>query len=144
MGRTITVEHGGKTYGGQVGTIESTTFGTTDHGIVTAMLHVKFDGGGIGVGGMVLDTPRKDEVGKSLGREGSAYGLDLLMWIMRTVGVDRWEKLPGKQVIVLFDGGRSSYLGSTSVGIAHITDEREVLILDDHAKTWREREEAAR
>lgn len=142
--RRITVEHGGKTYGGQVGTIGSTSFGTEDHGIVTAMLHVKFDGGGIGVGGFCLDTAVQDEAGKFLRREGTAFGLDHLMALMHTVGVDRWEQMPGRQAIVLFDdGGRGSYLGSTSVGIAHITDEKRVLILREHAQLWLDRESEA-
>jgi len=116
-----TIEHKGKTYSGQIGTIKSTSLGTRDHGIMTAMLHVEWKGGGIGVGGYCLDEPRKD---------GSGKHLDHIMRILETVGVDRWEQLPGKQVLVLFEG--SGGWGSTSCGIAGITNEK-VLDLKDHA-----------
>ncbi|WNT44965.1 hypothetical protein SEA_ABBYDAISY_72 [Arthrobacter phage AbbyDaisy] len=119
---TTTVEHGSKTYSGRIGTIKRTSFGFEDHGIVTAYLHVEWPGGGIGAGGYTLDSPRKNEDGKHVGRFGSAYGMDHIMRILETVGVDTWEKLPGKQVIVLFEG--PSIWGSTSCGIAGITTEK--------------------
>ncbi|MFS0715500.1 hypothetical protein ABC337_04860 [Arthrobacter sp. 1P04PC] len=128
-----TVEHEGKTYSGQIGTIKSTSLGTQDPGIMTAMLHIEWKGGGIGVGGYTLDEPRKDDDGKHLGRFGTAYGLDHIMRILETVGVDRWEQLPGKQVIVLFEG--KGGLGSISCGIAGITNEK-VLDIKSHASSF--------
>jgi hypothetical protein len=102
MTRTITVEHNGTTYYGHIATVESTTLGIEDHGIVTAHLHLKWDSAGIGVGGYCLDTPVKDENGKFLRREGTAYGMDHLMRLTQTVGVSTWERLKGASVIVLF------------------------------------------
>jgi len=128
--RKITVEHHGTTYYGQVATIESTTLGTEDHGILTAYLHCSGDGWGIGVGGYGLDT--YDEAQKK--RVPTAYGLDHIVQLARTAGVGRWEDLPGTQVIVLFTS--ESSLGSTAAGIAHISDEKRVLILKEHAQTW--------
>jgi len=132
-----TIEHDSKTYSGQIGTIKRTTLGTESHGIVTAMLHIEWKGGGIGVGGYCLDEPKKDAAGKHVGRFGTAYGLDHIMRILETVGVDRWEDLPGKQVIVLFEG--SGGWGSTSCGIAGITNEK-VLDIKAHAESFRAEE----
>ena len=136
MSREITIEHNGQTYYGQVATIGSTTLGVEDHGIVTAYLHCDGDGWGIGVGGMCLDTPVKDEDGRFLRREGTGYGLDHIMQLVRTVGAESWEKCTGCEVIVLFE--RKGAWGQTAKGIAHIRDEERVLILAEHAAQWAE------
>lgn len=131
----ITVEHDGITYGGQLATIKSTALGYEDHGILTAFIHCEWKGGGIGVGGFCLD----ESTGKpDYARRGTAYGLDHLIRIMETVGVGRWEQLPGKHVIVLFKG--ESTLGATSEGIANALDPSKVLLLAKHAADWRDRE----
>ena len=132
--RTITIEHDGTTYGGQIGTIRSTALGYEDHGILTASLTVEWPGGGVSVGGFVLDEPR-DREAKEYTRVGTAYGLDHIIRIIETVGVEKWEDLVGKQVIVLFAG--KSWLGAMSVGIAHATDESKVFVLKEHADQWR-------
>jgi hypothetical protein len=106
--RSITVEHNGETYTGQIMLIEST----------------------------MLGAPVKGEDGRFSHREGTAYGLDLIVQILRTVGVGSWEQLVGKHVIVLFKG--RSLLGGTSAGIASLVDDR-VLILKDHAAAWSDR-----
>lgn len=133
--RSITIDNGGVEYGGQIGTITSTRLGWEDRGILTANLVIEWPGGGVSVGGFSLDTPR-DREAKDYERIGTAFGLDHIMWIMRTVGVEKWEALVGKQVIVLFEG-KSSW-GAQSVGIASTTDEKQVLVLKDHAKMWQE------
>lgn len=132
--RTITIEHAGKSYGGQIGTIKSTRLGFEDHGILTTSLTVEWQGGAIGVGGFCLDEP-KDREAKDYSRRGTAYGLDHIIRIIETVGVAKWEDLVGKQVIVLFEG--ASLWGAISVGIASTTDDDKVLILKDHADEWR-------
>lgn len=134
-----TIQHEGKTYAGQIGTIKSTQLGVQDHGVMTATLNVEWSGGGIGVGGYTLDSPRKDDNGKFLGRIGTAYGLDHVMRLLETVGVDRWEQMPGKQVIVLFEG--EGGWGSISCGIAGITNEK-VFDVKAHVKEFLELEEA--
>ena len=130
--RTITVDHDGKTYAGEIMRIEKTHLGMEDHGIVTAFIHCKAKGSGIGVGGFGLDKPVRVN-GKFSHREGTGYGLDHLMQFVRTVGVDSWEKLVGQHVIVLY-AGRAG-LGGMSVGIASLTGDR-VFILKDHAEKW--------
>jgi hypothetical protein len=137
----ITIEHNGVTYGGEIMQIESTSLTREDHGIFTAYLHCKGGSTGVSVGGYCLDTPVKDEDGKFLHREGgkflhregTGYGLDHIIRIMETIGVSRWENLPGKHVVVLFEG--TSAWGSTSKGIASLTGDR-VLILSEHADLW--------
>lgn len=121
MSTKITVEHDGKTYEGNVGTIESTFLGTEDHGIVSVMLNFKFEHGGVGVGGYGLDTPENTEDGKTR-RVGTAYGLDHIMRIM---------------AIILYAG--SAGWGGRSIGIASLTDSDRVLILEDHAQAWKDR-----
>jgi hypothetical protein len=139
MTRTITVEHGGTSYAGQLAKIDSTMLGREDHGILTAFLYCSWHGGGVGVGGFALDRFERAEGSEVRGeRVGTAYGLDHLVQLMRTVGVDSWEKLPGEQVIVLFDG--DGMIGSRAVGIASVLDETRVLILSEHAEAWQARE----
>jgi hypothetical protein len=141
--RTILIEHDGATYHGQLARIDSTRLGWEDHGILTAYLNCSWASGGIGVGGFCLDTPQSREKRDAgdYSRKGTAYGLDHLMRLMETVGVDRWEKLPGQQVLVLFED--SGGPGSISVGIANALDEDKVLVLQQHAEAWR-RTEATR
>lgn len=140
MSRTITVEHNGTTYYGKVAKVESTHLGTEDHGILTAYLHCSGDGWGIGVGGYGLDEPFHDDEGKFLGRRPTAYGFDHVLHLARTVGAPSWEKLPGCEVLVLFKTPNS--VGVTAAGIAHISDEKRVFILKDHADEWLGREGA--
>lgn len=137
MARQITVEHNGTTYYAKVARIKSTHLGTEDHGILTAYLHCDGDGWGIGVGGYGLDQPVEVD-GKFSHREPTAYGFDHVIQMARTVGAPSWEALPGREVLVLFDSPNS--LGATAKGIAHISDEKRVLILKDHADSWKARE----
>jgi hypothetical protein len=139
-GRKLTIEHNGVTYGGQIGTISATRLGYQDHGILTADLTVDWPGGGVSVGGFVLDEP-KDREGRDYTRRGTAYGLDHVIRLMETVGVAKWEDLRGRQVVVLFEGG--SAWGAQSVGIASTTDEDKVFVLKEHAAQWRAEGDAA-
>ncbi len=140
--RTITVEHNGTAYYGHLARIDSTSLGWEDHGILTAYLHCSWPGGGVGVGGFCLDSPkgRAARDAGDYGRKGTAYGLDHLMRLMETVGVERWEKLPGQQVIVLFEEKNS--LGLSSKGIAGALNDK-VLILAEHAAEWMAAADAA-
>lgn len=140
MARTITVEHNGSTYYGKVARITSTHLGGEDHGILTAYLHCEGDGWGIGVGGYGLDQPVTID-GKFSHREPTAYGFDHVVQLYRTVGAESWEKVVGREVLVLFNSPNS--WGSTAEGIAHISDEKRVLILKDHAEEWKARESEA-
>ncbi|WP_372699397.1 hypothetical protein [Arthrobacter sp. JSM 101049] len=134
---TVSIEHNGKTYTGQPATIKGTALQFEDHGIFTAWLHLEWKGGGIGVGGYCLDTPEKDDNGKFARRVGTGYGADHIMRVIETVGASSWEKLPGREVFVLFEG--KSLWGSTAAGLAGVTNEK-VLILKEHAESWSEKE----
>ncbi len=76
--------------------IESTNLGTEDHGCMTFYLMLDYGGAGQGFGGYVLD--EFDKEAKT--RRGTAYGTEAIRRVLETVGVSRWEKLPGTPVRV--------------------------------------------
>lgn len=140
--RTITLNHNGTTYYGQVAKIKSTTF-ALDDSFITASLNVEGDGWGTSAGGLVLDQPVHDDGGKFIERRPTAFGLDFIKHLVITVGASKWEQLPGREVIVLYDTEHP--WGRIAVGIAHISDESKVLIFTEHAEKWKaELEEAVR
>ncbi len=90
------------------GKILSTTLGYEDHGIFTFCLHLDFGGSGQGAGSYALDSYRKD-LGK---RVGTASGMDMIIAILNTVGVETWEELKGKYIRVKHDGERVHAIGN--------------------------------
>ena len=132
--RTIRVEHNGKIYSGHIAKIDSTTLGYEAHGILTAYLNLSWGSSGIAIGGYSLDTPKEGR--RDFARVGTAYGLDHLIRIMETVGVEKWEALKGQQVIVLFEGDNDNTWGMKAAGIAGMLNDR-VFILSEHAEAWR-------
>lgn len=127
-----TVTHNGQRYSASVMTIESTRLGLEDHGIMSAMLHCKGNGGGTGVGGYGLDTFDKEKDR----RVGHAFGLEWLMRVMSTVGVEQWEKLPGSRVLVLYPySDRHLFWGQVAVGIANV-DTGKALIFKELSAEW--------
>ena len=139
MTKKILVEHNGRDYKGQIGTIRSTRLGYgNEHGVMDASLDIRGDGWGVGVGGYCLDEPEARDDYSNHKRIGSAYGLDHVIRIMETVGVEDWEKLVGKDVIVLFED-RAGW-GGLSVGIAGVTNDN-VLIFTEHAQEWKDKED---
>jgi hypothetical protein len=133
MERSLSISHGGKEYTGYLATIKSTMLGWEDHGILTAYLMCEWPSSGIGVGGYCLDettgTPKYDRV-------GTAYGLDHIMHLIKTVGVNKWEDIPGKHVVVLFEGRGGT--GGIAAGIAHATNDK-IFICEEHAALWRDK-----
>lgn len=71
-----------------------------DHGVLTIYLTVEGAGWGCNVGGYVIG---KGYLGAEK-FEGSAKGVEAMMRIMDTVGVDRWEDLTGKYVRIESEG----------------------------------------
>lgn len=124
---TITVD--GVAYQAHLAKITSTGLGdVADRGIFTASITCEWQGGGISpTGGYCLDTPVKDEDGKFLRRAGTGAGMDYISRILAVAGVDRWEKLVGCRVWVLFpDDGTGSW-GRESVGIASVDSDESLV-----------------
>ena len=90
--------------------IKSTFLGREDHGIPTCYLTLDYDGLVQGFGGYDLRFEGK--------------GIDFLMDVLKVVGVDSWEKLPGKYVKAEFDNSKVYRIG-------HITK-------DDWYEPWKE------
>ena len=76
--------------------IERTSLGIEDHGILTAVLGLDYGGVGQGFGGYSLDN-WSNEDGR---RVGTAYGMEFVSRILKTVGVEKWEDLKGKHIRV--------------------------------------------
>ena len=104
--------------------IVSTQLGGYDGGtlIMTCWLTLVGDGWGQGFGGYGLDRPltaqeRQDSPKRY--RAGTAYGMEFITRIIETVGVDKWEDLPGKYVRFRRDG-----VADRITAIGHITDDK--------------------
>ncbi len=100
--------------------IISTHLGFEDHGIFTFILTVQYgDNSCQGIGLIAMDTPNHDEQGKFIGRIATREGMQMIMDILETVGVDRWERLQHQHVRVEHEGW-----GSSATRIGHITEDR--------------------
>lgn len=98
--------------------IESTSLGGYDGGtsVMTCWLHLSYGGSGQGFGGYGLDEPYGDRAGIR-NRRGTAYGMEFITRIIATVGVDKWEDLPGKHIRV-----KAGY--DKVIAIGHIIEDR--------------------
>lgn len=83
--------------------IKSTYLGLEDHGLFTCFLNLDYGGSFQGFGGHSLTHPK--------------YGVEYLGRVLKTVGVDRWEELPGKVIRVKADHGAVYAIG-------HIIEDR--------------------
>ena len=119
----------GKKYSIILGQIEKTNLGYEEHGIFTAWLRVKGDTWGQVVGGYVLDTTKPDGGGD---REGTAYGLDLIIRILETLGVKQWESLIGVDVY-LIQNPKDQW--GQVLGIVGKNSSKP-LFFQDHLKNW--------
>lgn len=80
--------------------ITDTMLGREDHGIMTFSVYVHTEHYDCGVGGYGLDYyDRSKET-----RVFTAKGLEAISRILEVVGVDRWERLPGKYVRIKDNG----------------------------------------
>lgn len=104
----------------QIARVESTTLGIEDHGIFTAFLHCTFGGSGQGVGGYGLDEPVHED-GKFIGRRGTAYGMEWITRCIKACGVDSWEKIKGRTIMVYREDDSWS---SKIIGIGPLPTER--------------------
>lgn len=71
--------------------VGSTMLGEEDHGIFTCSLNIRGEGWGQGFGGYSLDQYDKEKKR----RIGTAYGLEFIKRILKTLEIETWEKLPG-------------------------------------------------
>lgn len=81
--------------------ITKTSLGYEDHGILTFGLGLDLAGGMFTTfGGYELDTYNKT----TKKRECHAYSMQLIVEIMKTVGVEKWEDLKGQYIRVVDEG----------------------------------------
>lgn len=111
----ITLEHNGKTYLGEIGTVERTMLGYEDHGIFTGALYFDFGGSGQGYGFRALSTK---------------YTYPWIAAILEVAGVREWERVKESKLVAL----RSESYG-TIEGIADLSGSQ-VMIADEHAKSY--------
>lgn len=96
--------------------IASTFLGIEDHGILTFFVHVEGAGWGQGVGGYALDGRQR----RTESRIGYGPGLLAMRKILETVGVEKWEDLPGTLIRVK----RIVWGSSTPPVIGHIIEDK--------------------
>lgn len=77
--------------------IKSTMLGVEDHGILTAFLHLDYGGAGQGFGGYGL---------------GGPFCSAWVERVLETVGVEKWEDLPGKHIRVKAEHSKVHEIGN--------------------------------
>lgn len=126
MNRTITIEVGGRTFRGEVATIESTMLGYEDHGILGLASSTM----GQSAGSYFLDDRLSPNHDNGPEPHGSAAGIDYIQRVLRVVGADSWEQLRGMRVIAL----RTQEFGVID-GLANVDDDR-TFVFQDWADEW--------
>jgi len=128
--RNPVIDIDGIEYEMEIANIEGTHLGFEDHGIFTAFLHLGGPSWGQAIGGLAFDAPEPESSPRykfGTHRRGRSAGMDMIIRICETVGVDRWEHVYRKKVYAL----RGDPLGRI-VGIANLdAPERKYLILED-------------
>ncbi len=86
--------------------ITSTMLGYEDHNIFTFVLNLDYGGTGQGAGLIALDAPVPREPGtwQSPHRVATAAGMQMIMDVLNTLEVRKWEDLPGKYIRVQTGG----------------------------------------
>ena len=90
--------------------IKSTMLGTEDHGLLTGYLFVEGPGWDCGFGGYAFDQWSNAENR----RYGTGFGTEFIAQVLKVVGVDKWEALPGKYIRIETEGwgGRILRIGN--------------------------------
>ena len=91
------------------GVIKSVSIGY-DHGCLTAWLYLDHENGSQGFGGYALDSPPESREGS--GRIPTVFAGYFINRVLETVGVDSWEKLPGRSIRVDADYGKVHRIGN--------------------------------
>jgi hypothetical protein len=123
----------------EIAKIRNTTLGYEDHGIFTLWLHVDYGGAGQGIGGYALDEYIKREGEGPLrgDRFGTSYGMQFIIEVMKAVGVEKWEDVPGKTIFVLTDDSQKV------IGIQNLPTEPGQQFLFEHLTEMLIEEEAS-
>ena len=87
--------------------ITGVSFGKEDHGIMTLMLRLTYDGSGQGFGGYALDN--YDPIKKR--RIGTAYGMEYIMRLLDTLEIQDFGELEGQHVRVEADWNKVYRIG---------------------------------
>jgi hypothetical protein len=98
--------------------IDSTMLGIEDHGIFTFNLTLDYGGSFQGAGGWSLDA-----YDQSLNKRiGAAFGISVIIEILRIAGVDEWEKLKGQHILAVKEPGWGGYIRGISnrAGTKHL------------------------
>jgi hypothetical protein len=82
--------------------IKSTQLGFEDHGILTIWINLEFDSGGQGFGGFALDDKplEQDRMKEGYRRQPSTLAGLSITGLLKTLGIEKWEKLAGTYVRV--------------------------------------------
>lgn len=98
--------------------IEAVSLGAESHGIMTAYVTLKMDGGGVSLGGYALDTYDKTQQKRV---PTVAMGV-FVHGVLDAVECSDWSKLVGKPCRVKFDG--ESMWGAQVIAIGHFIKDR--------------------
>ena len=112
--------------------ITNVSLSMADHGCLTFRLTLEGGGCGVGYGGYCIGHGY-------LGAdkfEGDPYGIECLMRIMDTVGVEHWEDLKGKYIRIVDNGW-----GSTVTTIGHIIEDKWFNVKEFFERKYKEEKE---
>lgn len=117
----------------QLAKITSASLEIKDRGILNFWIHVEYEeGGGQGIGGIVLDT--WDEEKQC--RVGTAYGCEVIRQLLKCLDVNDFSEMKGKIIYVL---GEGEGFGFKPKGIQNLylnDKDKKSVIFDDIAKEF--------
>lgn len=96
-----------------------------ERGILSFWIFVEYEeGGGQGVGGITLDSPKKerqpDGTEKFIKRQGSAYGCEVIRRLLVALGVNDFSEMKGRNIWVL---GTGEGFGFKPIGIQKLRND---------------------
>lgn len=114
----------------KIAKIESTFIGFEDHGLLSVSLGFDYGGSGQGIGHRVFGS--SDESRDPEGwRRGHEMGMDFIRRLLLACGVNQWERLKGRTVLVTGDW-------TSITGIAPLPTERgEMFDIAAWAEEWK-------
>ena len=96
-----------------------------ERGILSFWIFVDYEeGGGQGVGGIALDSPKKERQSlwkkKFIKRQGSAYGCEVIRRLLVALGVNDFSEMKGRNIWVL---GTGEGFGFKPIGIQKLRND---------------------